>query len=109
MSTITTTTTSTQSTTKSRPLINNPIFPWSKIKLIENDDILFPRYGHSSYLNAIQDEIYIYIYFLYFFFLFDLETKKMYETGHKRSHVSWKVWTYSCFNGFHNVCIRRLH
>ncbi|CAG8591359.1 13372_t:CDS:10 [Funneliformis caledonium] len=46
--------------TKSRPLINNPIFPWSQIKLLPNDNNFFPRYGHSSCSNAIKNELYFF-------------------------------------------------
>ncbi|CAG8499322.1 12016_t:CDS:2 [Funneliformis mosseae] len=46
--------------TKSRPLINNPIFPWSQIKLLPNDNNFFPRYGHSSCPNAIKNELYFF-------------------------------------------------
>ncbi|CAI2176843.1 473_t:CDS:10 [Funneliformis geosporum] len=45
---------------KSKPLINNPIFPWSQIKLLPNDHNLFPRYGHSSCSNAIKNELYFF-------------------------------------------------
>ena len=60
MSSITASTTLTQSSTKSRPLINNPIFPWSRIRLTENYNHLFPRYGHSSCSTAIQNELYFF-------------------------------------------------
>jgi hypothetical protein len=48
------------SSTRSRPLINNPIFPWSKIKLSEHYRNLFPRYGHSTCTNSVKNELYFF-------------------------------------------------
>ncbi|GBC06482.1 hypothetical protein RclHR1_06870013 [Rhizophagus clarus] len=48
------------SSTRSRPLINNPIFPWAKIKLSEHYRNLFPRYGHSSCPISFKNELYFF-------------------------------------------------